>query len=208
MLGSNIKLLREEARLTRAELAEKVGISEQVLTDIEKGLARPSDRLLEKMCVYLRISVEDIKTRDIVAEREEAFKNMKKSKSRGDYNWYLGSKSKLAFYISYLIVIPVTFLLFLFLFLLPTKEIMAELYEISIEQATALCYLYAYLFAAFPTAVYLIIFIFKNFKIRFSWWMIFLIQFILPIFMIGAVLSVIPGLIYSIYQVFIKKGKN
>ena len=46
MLGDNIKLLREEARLSRAELAEKVGISEQVLTDIEKGLARPSDRLL------------------------------------------------------------------------------------------------------------------------------------------------------------------
>lgn len=208
MLGDNIKLLREEARLSRAELAEKVGISEQVLTDIEKGLARPSDRLLEKMCVYLRISLEDIKTRDIVSERQEALKNMKKDKTRGDYNWYLGSKTKMAFYISYLIIIPATFLLTLFCFLLPQKEVMMELFEWTEQQAMLGCFTYAYLFCAFPTLVYLIIFVFKNIKIRLQWWMIFLVQFIIGLAGAAAVIAVIPGIVYSLYQVIVKRGKN
>ena len=60
MLGANIKLLREEARLTKEELAEKVNISVEELTNIEKGKIIPDNRLLKQMCVYLRISVEDI----------------------------------------------------------------------------------------------------------------------------------------------------
>ena len=78
MLGANIKLLREEARLTKEQLAEKVNISVEELTNIEKGKIIPDNRLLKQMCVYLRISVEDILERDIVEERNEAGRRMKK----------------------------------------------------------------------------------------------------------------------------------
>ena len=157
MLGANIKLLREEARLTKEELAEKVNISVEELTNIEKGKIIPDNKLLKQMCVYLRISVEDILERDIVAERNDAGRRMKSSSVRKDYNWYLGDRKKLAMYISYLIVIPVTFILALLLFS-QTKEILVNELEMPIFQANITIFMWSYLITCLPTFVYVLLF--------------------------------------------------
>lgn len=207
MLGANIKLLREEARLTKEELAEKVNISVEELTNIEKGKIIPDNKLLKQMCVYLRISVEDILERDIVAERNDAGRRMKSSSVRKDYNWYLGDRKKLAMYISYLIVIPVTFILALLLFS-QTKEILVNELEMPIFQANITIFMWSYLITCLPTFVYVLLFIIKKYSITFRWWYLLILQFIFTLGMLLAAIALIPGIFYSMYQIFIKKGKN
>ena len=207
MLGANIKLLREEARLTKEELAEKVNISVEELTNIEKGKIIPDNKLLKQMCVYLRISVEDILERDIVEERNDAGRRMKHSSSRKDYNWYLGDKKKFIFYLSYLFVIPITFII-AYLILSPMKDVLIETLEMTNTKANLLILYYSYLAAAFPALIYLIIFIVKRFRIVFRWWYILIFSLIITIATILANILLIPGLIYSLYQVIIKKGRN
>ena len=207
MLGANIKLLREEARLTKEELAEKVNISVEELTNIEKGKIIPDNKLLKQMCVYLRISVEDILERDIVAERNDAGRRMKSSSVRKDYNWYLGDRKKLAMYISYLIVIPVTFILALLLFS-QTKEILVNELEMPVFQANIRIFMWSYLITCLPAFVYVLLFIIKKYSITFRWWYLLILQFIFTIGMLLAAIALIPGIFYSMYQIFIKKGKN
>lgn len=207
MLGANIKLLREEARLTKEELAEKVNISVEELTNIEKGKIIPDNKLLKQMCVYLRISVEDILERDIVAERNDAGRRMKSSSVRKDYNWYLGDRKKLAMYISYLIVIPVTFILALLLFS-QTKEILVNELEMPVFQANIRIFMWSYLITCLPTFVYVLLFIIKKYNITFRWWYLLILQFIFTIGMLLAAIALVPGIFYSMYQIFIKKGKN
>ena len=207
MLGANIKLLREEARLTKEELAEKVNISVEELTNIEKGKIIPDNKLLKQMCVYLRISVEDILERDIVAERNDAGRRMKSSSVRKDYNWYLGDRKKLAMYISYLIVIPVTFILALLLFS-QTKEILVNELEMPVFQANIRIFMWSYLITCLPAFVYVLLFIIKKYNITFRWWYLLILQFIFTIGMLLAAIALIPGIFYSMYQIFIKKGKN
>ena len=207
MLGANIKLLREEARLTKEELAEKVNISVEELTNIEKGKIIPDNKLLKQMCVYLRISVEDILERDIVAERNDAGRRMKSSSVRKDYNWYLGDRKKLAMYISYLIVIPVTFILALLLFS-QTKEILVNELEMPVFQANITIFMWSYLITCLPTFVYVLLFIIKKYSITFRWWYLLILQFIFTIGMLLAAIALVPGIFYSMYQIFIKKGKN
>lgn len=207
MLGANIKLLREEARLTKEELAGKVNISVEELTNIEKGKIIPDNRLLKQMCVYLRISVEDILERDIVEERNDAGRRMKKSSTRKDYNWYLGDKKKFAMYLSYLIVIPVTFIL-AYLLISPVKEILVTELEMSPSQANLNIFMWSYLVTCVPTFVYVLLFVVKRFNVTFRWWYLLILQFILGIGILLAAIAVVPGIVYSLYQVFIKKGKN
>lgn len=207
MLGANIKLLREEARLTKEELAEKVNISVEELTNIEKGKIIPDNKLLKQMCVYLRISVEDILERDIVAERNDAERRMKSSSVRKDYNWYLGDRKKLAMYISYLIVIPVTFILALLLFS-QTKEILVNELEMPVFQANIRIFMWSYLITCLPTFVYVLLFIIKKYSVTFRWWYLLILQFIFTIGMLLAAIALVPGIFYSMYQIFIKKGKN
>lgn len=207
MLGANIKLLREEARLTKEELAEKVNISVEELTNIEKGKIIPDNKLLKQMCVYLRISVEDILERDIVAERNDAGRRMKSSSVRKDYNWYLGDRKKLAIYISYLIVIPVTFILALLLFS-QTKEILVNELEMPVFQANITIFMWSYLITCLPAFVYVLLFIIKKYSITFRWWYLLILQFIFTIGMLLAAIALVPGIFYSMYQIFIKKGKN
>ncbi len=53
--GRRLKLLRELKRLTQAHLAELVGVTEQYLSMIERGLSSPSFDVIAKLCDHLAV---------------------------------------------------------------------------------------------------------------------------------------------------------
>lgn len=48
-LGWRVKYWREDANLTQSELAEKVGVTQATISQVESGLRCPSDELLKKI---------------------------------------------------------------------------------------------------------------------------------------------------------------
>ncbi len=59
-IGKNIKKARENAQLTQAELAEKVGMNVNYFARIERGEARASYDILEKIIKVLKLKSSDI----------------------------------------------------------------------------------------------------------------------------------------------------
>lgn len=66
-VGKEIKQAREEARLTQEQLAEKVDVSPQYVSDLERGVVGVSLTTLKNICVTLGVSGDRIlfsKTKD------------------------------------------------------------------------------------------------------------------------------------------------
>ena len=59
-IGSNIRAARKRADLTQEALAEKVGVTPQFLSDLERGLVGPSVSTLKKLCTKLNVSADFI----------------------------------------------------------------------------------------------------------------------------------------------------
>ena len=59
-IGSKIKTLRKERKITQKNLALVSGISNTYLSDIEIGRTNPSLRTLEKIADALGISIKDL----------------------------------------------------------------------------------------------------------------------------------------------------
>lgn len=205
-IHTNIKVLREEARLTQQELAEKINVSEETVALWEKGKLDPTSEQIRKMCPILRIHEEDFLERDILAERTDAGNRMKKGKDRSSYNWYLGNRLSMTFYISYLIIIPIVGIL--------VGAITKSLAEEAAKQmdliinTTLPAIVYAVIAMGFVSAIYIYIFLFKRGILHFRWWYIFWISFI-SIFsiLIGSIAT--PFLYgYAFYKGVIRKGKN
>jgi len=57
-LGRKIKEARNMADLTQAELAEKIGVSQNFLGDIERGIKMPGLPKLILLCNNLKISLD------------------------------------------------------------------------------------------------------------------------------------------------------
>lgn len=76
-INTNIKVLREEARLSVEEFAEKMNISKETVVNWEKGKQDPTNEQIEQMCPILRIHLEDFLERDIQQERNDAGRRMK-----------------------------------------------------------------------------------------------------------------------------------
>lgn len=57
-LGRKIKEARNIANLTQAELAEKIGVSQNFLGDIERGIKSPGLPKLILLCNTLKISLD------------------------------------------------------------------------------------------------------------------------------------------------------
>ena len=106
-IHTNIRVLREEARLSQEEFAEQLNVDVQTVKLWEKGKIDPSDDEITKMCPILRIHKEDFLERDILAERTNANSKMKRGQHRSNYDWYYGNRLNMAFYVSYLILIPI-----------------------------------------------------------------------------------------------------
>jgi len=60
VLGQSIKLLREKARLTQEELAEKAHINVSYLAKIENGYVNTTIRYLIKLSRGLQVKVKDL----------------------------------------------------------------------------------------------------------------------------------------------------
>lgn len=59
-LGSYLKQQREAAQLSLRQLAERTGISNPYLSQIERGLKKPSAEILQSLAKGLRISAEQL----------------------------------------------------------------------------------------------------------------------------------------------------
>lgn len=205
-IHTNIKVLREEARLTQQEFAEKINVSEETVVLWEKGKLDPTSEQIRKMCPILRIHEEDFLERDILAERTDAGNRMKKGKDRSSYNWYLGNRLSMAFYISYLIIIPIVGLLVGFMVKAILEEVIKEMsFPVNISFYAIL---YAIIAMGFVSAIYIYIFLFRRGILHFRWWYIFWISLISMIsIFIGSIAT--PFLYgYAFYKGVIRKGKN
>ena len=59
-IGSNIRTARKRADLTQEELSEKVGVTPQYLSDLERGLVGTSIPTLIRICTTLNVSADFI----------------------------------------------------------------------------------------------------------------------------------------------------
>jgi transcriptional regulator with XRE-family HTH domain len=59
-LGDYLREQRVSARLTLRQLAEQAGVSNPYLSQIERGLRRPSAEVLQQIAKALRISAEQL----------------------------------------------------------------------------------------------------------------------------------------------------
>ena len=71
-LGSYLREQRQHAKLTLRQLAEVADVSNPYLSQIERGLKRPSAEILQSLAKGLRISAESLYVRaGILEERDE-----------------------------------------------------------------------------------------------------------------------------------------
>ena len=68
-IGSRIRVARESARMTREAFAERVDISAQFLTDIERGRMGASLETIIKICDVLGVTTDTI-LRDLDVDEE------------------------------------------------------------------------------------------------------------------------------------------
>lgn len=59
-IGEQIKAAREQARLTQELLAERIGVSPQYVSDLERGVVGISVATLKRLCVALGVSSDQI----------------------------------------------------------------------------------------------------------------------------------------------------
>jgi transcriptional regulator with XRE-family HTH domain len=59
-IGKNIKETREKTDYTQEEIAKKVGVHVNYFARIERGEARPSLKVLEKIAKVLKMELSDI----------------------------------------------------------------------------------------------------------------------------------------------------
>lgn len=59
-LGRRLKALRRLKRITQQELAAKLGLSPTLLSNIERGLKKPSPQLLERIALALDVEKEEL----------------------------------------------------------------------------------------------------------------------------------------------------
>ncbi|MBR3949677.1 MAG: helix-turn-helix transcriptional regulator [Oscillospiraceae bacterium] len=59
-IGEQIKLAREGAKLTQEQLAERVGVSPQYVSDLERGVVGVSIATLKRICITLGVTSDQI----------------------------------------------------------------------------------------------------------------------------------------------------
>ena len=59
-IGEQIKLSRENAKLTQEQFAERIDVSPQYVSDLERGVVGASVSTLKRICVMLGISADQI----------------------------------------------------------------------------------------------------------------------------------------------------
>lgn len=209
-IATNVKVLREEARLSFEELSEISSIDVERLKQIEKGKVIPTEREVEILCKPLRIHYEDIIERDILSERNDAEKRMKKSDLRKNYNWYYGDRKILGIYLTYLLIAVIGLAGITFLSKLTGIDLIIRLNEAGqlIPTTYIEAFITAYVLMSFPAGVAFIVWLLIKLHYRFAWWHIFWLSFVISLVPVVGALSILPGIGYSFYKSVIKRGKN
>ena len=70
-LGEYLREQRETSRLSLRQLAEQAGVSNPYLSQIERGLRRPSAEVLQQLAKALRISAEQVYLRAGIVSPDE-----------------------------------------------------------------------------------------------------------------------------------------
>jgi transcriptional regulator with XRE-family HTH domain len=70
-LGDYLREQRQSARLSLRQLAEQAGVSNPYLSQIERGLRRPSAEVLQQLAKALRISAEQLYLRAGIVSPDE-----------------------------------------------------------------------------------------------------------------------------------------
>jgi len=71
-LGDYLREQRVSARLSLRQLAEQAGVSNPYLSQIERGLRRPSAEVLQQLAKALRISAETLYVRAGILDPDES----------------------------------------------------------------------------------------------------------------------------------------
>lgn len=206
-LGSNIKVLREEARLKEQDLAEALSVSVEEIKSFEKGTKVPTKDQVLKILPLLRIGHYDIMTRNILEERNNALKAMRNSKERNNYNWYFGDRSVVILNILYLILIPLVFLILAF----PLRSFVSFInfyigeYAI-ISKETPI--LQAYTVVSFISGVLIVINFLKSINYVFRLWHIIWLSLLLTICVFIGLIGTIPYYIYIVVRLIVLRGRN
>jgi transcriptional regulator with XRE-family HTH domain len=77
-LGQRIQELRQEKKMSQAELAKKAKMARTLITMIETGQRYPSDEALEKIITALAVSKEEIFTNEVKKQYLEQFNSFLK----------------------------------------------------------------------------------------------------------------------------------
>ncbi len=81
-LGAFIKAQREVASMSVRRLAELAGVSNPYLSQIERGLRRPSAEILQQLAKALKISAETLYKQAGLLSEEEELPNVREAISR------------------------------------------------------------------------------------------------------------------------------
>ncbi|MDO9379617.1 MAG: helix-turn-helix transcriptional regulator [Nocardioidaceae bacterium] len=71
-LGEHLRDQRRQAQLSLRQLAEQAGVSNPYLSQIERGLRRPSAEVLQQIAKALRISAESLYVRAGILDVDES----------------------------------------------------------------------------------------------------------------------------------------
>ena len=206
-LYSNIKVLREEARLSIDALATKMNVSSEDVKNWELGKVIPTYFQVESLCTFLRISHYDIMTRNIKEERDETERKLKSSRNRSNYDWYYGSKKIITLNLIYLIGLPLIFVFLVFFWHLVPIDTPSIIYIIAIFGGL-FNYVIAYIGCALISGwIMAITFMIKK-RYRFQFWHIFLIGIFITVVELIGIIGTIPYYIYTLVKLITLRGRN
>ena len=77
VIGKRISSARKEAKLTQAELSERIGISEKYLSRIECGKQLPSIIIVAKICNLLNLSADELLTQTDICNNKRIQNKMR-----------------------------------------------------------------------------------------------------------------------------------
>lgn len=70
LINTNIKILRQQKNMTQEEFAEKIGISIQGLSNIERNRYQPSADTIDKICKVFNLSPIELLVTSMESDRE------------------------------------------------------------------------------------------------------------------------------------------
>lgn len=84
-IGEQIRIARENAKLTQEQFAERIDVSPQYISDLERGVVGISLPTLKRACVVLGVSSDQILFGSTPANRMEAIE--KRCRNLSDYHF-------------------------------------------------------------------------------------------------------------------------